>query len=245
MQRGAAADVPDLRVQVGHTIVGGVMFPIFRGHMATYTYGNEKVGKNLILQAYRGLTGDDRMLVPYGLAKDAVLLKLELAWFESDGQPEPQKVVQHLEEVMAKAKTTEPANEVEAGKETKSKEPRVTSRSIIEAGLRKTQGAYGDGEAEAIVAEVKKHFPDGKADLSHVQYYRHFLIRNGELPKREKPPKAEKVKKADESEETAAAGNNAAARNARQKAAAQVASTPQQAGKTATAAARNPKARRG
>ncbi len=71
-------------------------------------------------------------------------------------------------------------------------------KSIAEAGLR-----AGTNE-DQILAQIKKQFPGGKADVSHIRYYRHFLVKAGELEKQPRAKK-EKVEKAPKSLKDAAA----------------------------------------
>lgn len=98
---------------------------------------------------------------------------------------------------MAKAQATAPAEEAAA--ET-TKEPRVTNRSIIESGL------LAGTPDEEILAQVKARFPEGKADMKHVAYYRHFLVKAGKLEAqpRKSRKKAEAVEAAPEPAKAAA-----------------------------------------
>ena len=170
-------------VVIGDEITGKSKVVIYRGLKTTVDNAAITLQDGDVLVRYHELTGDNRSAVNFYLAKLVVLGDVQLAWYEHVGIPIPLKV-QHAQEArMAKAKTAKPEAE---GGETAAKAPRVTTRSIIE------QGLLAGKAPEDILKEVKQHKPDGKADLTHVAYYRHFLVKDGKM---EAPPRQPRAKK--------------------------------------------------
>jgi hypothetical protein len=186
--------------------IGGTIFKIYGGRTRTLEEAAKVLeDRRTLINTYAYISGDTRSALPLRACKTAMLQEIQVKWFEFNQFEVPPRVQQRLEECMAKAQAK--AAEAE-GTETegKSKEPRITNRSIIEAGL------LAGKSDEDIVAEVKEHFPNGKADAKHVAYYRHFLVKDGKL---EAQPRKTRAKKAEEpAPETTKAAAAPAARKA-------------------------------
>ena len=183
--------VPNFKEAVSyHSIGSDVTIIIYSGLHHTLKEAEQELSKKDIVKAYRYLSGDERLDFSMARATKVVLGEVQNAWYEANGKDIPPEVMSNQERRLQEALVAKKDEAAEGG-EKKAKEPRVTVKSIIEAGLRAGK------EEEAIVKEVKKAFPDGKADASHVRYYRHFLVKAGELEKlpRKTKPKAEKAPK--------------------------------------------------
>jgi hypothetical protein len=199
--RNAESNLPrvDLHARIGQAEFGDVVIQLYRSQNITYNEADRILTELQVRRAYEHIAGDRASLsVPRGRARAVVLGATIVEWYLAQGLPVPPNVTanqaQRLEDAfMGKPETTEGATKAK-------KEPRVTNRSIIEAGL--LGGKLTD---EQILAEVKKVFPNGKADLKHVAYYRHFLVKEGKMAKPEKPAKAPKAPKAAKTEEAPAA----------------------------------------
>lgn len=195
MRSRTSEDAPDFRSPVSeHSLAEGVSVIIYTGLIYTFEAARKRLTHRGILVAYRHLSGDVRLDVSLIAATNVVLGEVQNAWYLVNGKDIPLSVMsgQELrfqEALMAKAVAGEDKVTTKAAKE-----PRVTNRSIIEAGL-----LNGDSD-DTILAAVKEQFPEGKADSTHVRYYRHFLEKQGKLEKSERKPrvkkeKAEKVEK--------------------------------------------------
>lgn len=187
-------DVPQFRNAVSlHSLGEQVNVILYSGLLYTLEQAEKKLGPKEIVQAYVFLSGDERLNFSMARARAVVLGEVQNAWYEVNGYDVPQKVASQQEQRLREALVATKEKEAEAG-EKKAKEPRVTVKSIIEAGLR------AGTPNEKILADVKKVFPNGKADDTHIRYYRHFLVKAGELEKlpRATKPKAEKKGKAEE-----------------------------------------------
>lgn len=187
----SSTEVPDLKAGVAvHSIGDEVEVFIYSGLMYTIELAEKALGPKQIVLAYKFLSGDERLDFSMRKARQVVLGEVQNAWYEANGKDIPQSVMSQQEHRLREALVAKKEEAAEGG-EKAAKEPRVTVKSIIEAGLRA-------GTAnEKILADVKKQFPNGKADDSHIRYYRHFLVKNGELEKlpRQTKTKAEKPAK--------------------------------------------------
>jgi hypothetical protein len=188
-----STDVPEFKNAVSlHSLGEEVSVTLYSGLLYTLEQVERELGPKQIVQAYKFLSGDERLDFSMIAARDVVLGEVQNAWYEVNGKDIPQSVMSNQERRLREAMmATKAKDEAATGSDKKVKEPRVTVKSIIEAGLRA-------GTAnEKILADVKKQFPNGKADDTHIRYYRHFLVKAGELEKlpRATKPKAEKKAK--------------------------------------------------
>ena len=185
------------RLAANYQIGTIVSLPIYESRTLTLELAEKLLSKDrqILIKVYHFLSDDHRLALPMRAVLNAVLGEIQLVWYEIRGIAIPPKVMAHQEERMAKAKATTAEQETEQAA-TKTKEPRVTNRSIIEAGL------LAGTPDEEILAQVKERFPNGKADMKHIAYYRHFLVKEGKL---EKPPRKERAKKEAVAEEAPAA----------------------------------------
>lgn len=191
-----SSDVPQFKNAVSlHSIGEQVNVILYSGLLHTLEQAEKKLGPKEIVLAYVFLSGDERLDFSMRRARAVVLGEVQNAWYEVNGLDVPQKVASQQEQRLREALVAK-KEEAEAAGEKKAKEPRVTVKSIIEAGLR------AGTPNEKILADVKKVFPNGKADDSHIRYYRHFLVKAGEL---EKLPRATKPKAEKKGKEEAAA----------------------------------------
>lgn len=144
--------------------------------------------RQTLLKCYHFLADDDRLDLPVNACRAVVLGEIIRVWYEVSGFEVPAKVTHTQEVRMAKAKATsaEAEGAEAASGAVATKEPRITNKSII------TNGLLAGHDDEKIMASVKEHFPDGKADSKHVGYYRHFLVKEGKLEAR---PRAARAKK--------------------------------------------------
>lgn len=184
--------VPDFKSAISVHSIGEVEVIIYSGLMHTLEVAEKELGSKEIVQAYKFLSGDPRLDFSMRAARVVVLGEVQNAWYEANGKDIPQSVMSNQEQRLREALVAKKAEDTAAsGEKTKTKEPRVTVKSIIEAGLR------AGTPNEDILKAVKKEFPNGKADDTHVRYYRHFLVKKGELAKlpRVTKPKAEKSAK--------------------------------------------------
>ncbi len=172
---------------IGEVLVGDLPYKLYNGNVTTYNELQITLRDSDMLKQYRRLTGDNRTQVNWSASRDVVYGFITMEWYRARGEAVPAKVAARQEERMAKAKTASPEAPDEA-KAKGAKGPRVTSKSIIHAGL-----LAGDDQ-DKILAAVRKQFPDRKTDEKHIAYYRHFLERDGKLEKKVKEPKAPKVK---------------------------------------------------
>jgi hypothetical protein len=189
-----APDVSSFKNAIAvHSIGEGLEVIIYGSLGRTLDLAEREINNKQVVNAYRFLSGDERLDFSMIAARKVVLYEVQSAWYEANGKDIPQSVMSSQESILREAMvaTKQKDEAAAAAGEKKAKEPRVTVKSIIEAGLRA-------GTAnEEILKQVKKVFPDGKADDSHVRYYRHFLVKAGELEKlpRVTKPKAEKAQK--------------------------------------------------
>jgi hypothetical protein len=191
------------------------VFKIWGSRHKTLEYANKVLDdRQALIKTYHFITGDHRLALPLYACRQVVLRHIQVKWFEFNGFEVPVQVTSNLETEMAKA-ATKTAEDEQGSTEAKTKEPRITNRSIIEAGL------LAGKSDEDILAEVKERFPDGKADSKHVAYYRHFLTKEGKL---EKQPRKSRAKA--EATEEAPAPAKAAAAPAAKKAPAKAAPAP-------------------
>jgi len=193
---------------LGNLSIDTFSFKLYGSQEKTYELALKDLrDRGKLIRCYHYLTDDNRLALPLNACRNVVLYEVIRAWYEVSGIEVPAKVTQQMEAAMAKAKaTTADAEQEEGATATKTKEPRVTNKSIIEAGL-----LAGKDEA-TIMAEVKAHFPDGKADSKHVGYYRHYLVKEGKLaaqPRKSRAKAAEEA--APEPKEVAAPKGKAAA----------------------------------
>lgn len=167
-----------------------VAFNIYGAQIKTIERAERQLyDRQTLLRCYHFLTDDHRLALPFNACRQVVLGEITRIWYEVSGLELPVKFEQRQEARMAKAKATTAEAEAaatEAGA-TAVKEPRITVKSIIEAGL------LAKKSEEDILAEVKSHFPNGKADSKHVGYYRHYLVKDGKLEKQERKPRAKKA----------------------------------------------------
>lgn len=185
--------------------IGEATFPIYGSRAKTLAAAEKRLeDRTTLIRSYSYLTGDTRSALPYNACRKAMLAEIQAKWFEFNGYEVPGEVASALEERMAKAQATQQAEDQVA--EAPAKEKRVTNRSIIEGGL-----LAGKSE-EDILAEVKEHFPNGKADSKHVAYYRHFLVKGGQLEAQ--PRKSRKKDAAEQAPEAVQAAAAPAARKA-------------------------------
>lgn len=176
--------------------IGGTTFNIYGSRHRTLEEAEKKLrSRTALILAYQHLTGDMRSALPFNAVTRAMICHVQVKWFEFNGFEVPVKVASNEEESMAKAAKAAATDETE-GQPAATKEKRVTNRSIIESGLRSGKSD------EDILAEVKEHFPEGKADMKHVAYYRHFLVKAGEI---EAQPRKSRAKAPVEATETAPA----------------------------------------
>lgn len=166
-----------------------IQFKIYGSQQHTIEAAERQLmNRQALVKCYHFLTDDHRLALPWNACRAVVLGEIIRVWYEVSGYEVPAKVTAHQEVRMAKAKEATQAGEAgEAGATAKTKEPRLTNRSIIEAGL-----LAGKADEE-IMKEVKSHFPNGKADAKHIGYYRHHLVKDGKLAKTERPPRAKKT----------------------------------------------------
>lgn len=157
--------------------------------------------RQLLVRCYHFLTDDNRLALPFNACRAVVLGHIIEIWYEVSGYEVPAKVTRNQEARMAKAKETTAEAEAAAAEKgaVATKEPRVTVKSIISTGL------LAGRTEDQILAEVKTHFPNGKADAKHVAYYRHFLVKDGKMEKPVKAPKPPKEPKAKKEPAAAAA----------------------------------------
>jgi len=200
-----AVEVPDFKAAVGTYLVGGIAITIYRGLSRTMEFAEKEIGWTHAQKHYRDLMHDTRLALPYSKVMAVVLGDVQNRWYTTCGFDIPAEVMSNQEKRMAEATTAAPETEAtEAGEAAQGKakgKDRITNKSIIEAGI-----IAGKSEEE-ILAEVKSHFPNGKADSKHVAYYRHFLQKAGTIPK---PDKVKKEKKAKGDKTPAAAEGDAA-----------------------------------
>ena len=179
-----AIDLP--RVFADYAI-GGSTFKIYGSKVRTLEEAERRLrDRRTLILSYHFLADDDRTILPLSACRDVVLGEVQHVWYEVHGLEIPDYMIQRQEERMAKAKQAAPEQD---GAQPKEKGPRITNRSIIENGLLAGQSN------EQILAAVKQQFPDGKADASHITYYRNALVKDGKL---EKQPRQTKAKKAEE-----------------------------------------------
>lgn len=193
-----SAEVPELHNAISqHFLTDTVSVIIYSGLWYTIEQARRSLGRKDIVQSYRWLSGVD--VVSTEAATNVVLGEIQNQWYLVNGQDIPQKVMSNQERRLQEAVMAKAA--AEGDTPVKEKAPRVTNRSIIETGL-----LNGDSD-EKILKAVKKQFPDGKADESHIKYYRHALVKAGQL---EAQPRAPRVAKAKEPKtiEEAAKGNS-------------------------------------
>lgn len=214
MITGEFLEHDDSAVKLGHVVdmkkVGKVIADYDIDLIPFKIYGSmvltvEKAERTLfdrqkLVRCYHFLADDSRLALPLNACRAVVLGEIIRVWYEVSGIEVPAKVTQTQEARMAKAKATTAEAETEAAATgaVATKEPRITNRSIIEAGL------LAGKDNATIMAEVKEHFPNGKADDKHIGYYRHYLVKEGKLEKPVKAPRAKKEKAAPEAEATPA-----------------------------------------
>ena len=175
---------PELHNAVSlHSIGPDVRVTIYSGLVYTLQEAEKELGQKEVIRAYRFLSGDERLDFSFDKAKLVVLGEVQNAWYENNGYDIPHPVMSNQELRLQEALVAKKAED--QATEKAPKEKRLTVKSICETGL-----LAGKPEEE-ILAEVKKNFPEGKADMSHVRYYRHFLVKEGKL---EKQPRAKKEK---------------------------------------------------
>lgn len=176
-----------------HSIGEDLEVMIYGSLGLTLDTAEREINNKQVVNAYRFLSGDERLDFSMVAARKVVLYEVQSAWYEANGKDIPQSVMSQQELTLREAMVATKAKDeaAAAAGATKTKEPRVTVKSIIEAGLR------AGTSNEEILKQVKAKFPEGKADDSHVRYYRHFLVKAGELEKLPRPtkPKAEKAQK--------------------------------------------------
>lgn len=191
-------------------------FVIYGSLMRTLTEAEKMLqDTGILIRCYHYLTEDDRLTLPLHACRQVVLGEIQMVWYQISGREVPAKVTENQEERMAKAKsTTAEQEQTEGAAPSKSKEPRITNRSIIEAGL-----LAGKPEDE-ILAEVKARFPDGKANSSHISYYRHFLVKAGKLEAQPRKTRSKAAEEAQAPEPQAVQATKGSAKAAAPKAAA-------------------------
>lgn len=204
MITGEFLEHDDSAVKLGHVIdmkkVGQVIaeydidlipFKIYGSQVLTIEKAERTLfDRQKLVKCYHFLADDNRLALPLNACRAVVLGEIIRVWYEVSGIEVPAKVTHTQEARMAKAKATTAEAEsaaAEAGT-TVTKEPRITNRSIIEAGL------LAGKDNPTIMAEVKEHFPNGKADDKHIGYYRHYLVKDGKLEKVARAPRAKKEK---------------------------------------------------
>lgn len=191
-----------------------VTFNIYGSQLRTVEEAERKLwDRTLVVRCYHFLTDDTRLALPLNACREVILGELIKVWYETSGFEVPAKVTRNQEVRMAKAKATDAAAEqaAEGTTATATKEPRITSRSIIVAGL------LAGTPNEEILAQVKRHKPNSKADDKHIAYYRHYLEKDGKLEKKPRPvkekPAAPATAAANGQGETSAPAAKVAAKN--------------------------------
>lgn len=177
----ARADVPYMG-ELETVELAGERFMI----MGSMTKTDQRVcqeSRTTILRVYKNYTGNDQWVQPER-ARTVVRYMVLEAWYKVQDKPVPEFITQRFSEAIEMAKKAQTET---AATETVAKEPRVSSKSII------TQGLLAGKPDEAILAEVKAHNPDGKADASHLSYYRSKLYASGELERPVHEPKPAKA----------------------------------------------------
>lgn len=183
--------LPKLKELLDQLIIDGVVINLYRGLSVTFDAAM-KLSKKDVLNLYKAFNGEyARIDASYYCIQGAVVGEIQNRWYRAAGLPLPPQVeanqAQRLEDVkMAKKK------EAAAEGSTATKEPRVTIKSVITAGL-----LAGKPDAD-IAKELETNFP-GKAAAKnpsqHISYYRSALVKDGQLEKqpRKTKPKAEKA----------------------------------------------------
>jgi hypothetical protein len=209
MQLRTSDEVPEFKNAVSlHSIGDEVRLTLYSGLLYTLQLAEKELGPKQIVQAYKFLSGDERLDFSMARARAVVLGEVQNAWYEVNGYDIPQQVVSNQERRLREALVAK-KDEKEEGGTKAAKELRVTVKSIIEAGLR------AGTPNEKILADVKKVFPNGKADDTHIRYYRHFLVKAGELEKLPRATKPKAEKKAKEEAPAAAPAKTSGSRPAK------------------------------
>ena len=174
--------------------IGGTAFYLLETQVETLDEVERSGRTNLggVLRAYAAYSGDERNNVSRRRAIRVVQGAVQEAWYKSRGLPIPPKVIANQDVRLQEAlMATKEADEetTKKGKSMEPKEKRVTAKDII------TNGLLKGTPDEEILAEVKEALPNQKTDMRHIDYYRHFLTKEGKLEKR---PRRTRTKKAEE-----------------------------------------------
>lgn len=191
------ADVPDFSLR-GRIEVGGMSINVYGSMLRTYDEVKDLMPGSYV-RPYVTLTGDHRPDFSLRAAKKVVLYAVTRAWYEYMDRPIPESVLikeaQARQEAAMAKKTQDEATKTPKGP----KPERVTNKSIICNGLLAGQSD------EQILAAVKKHNSETKADGSHISYYKSYLYKTGQLERPAKPEKAAPVEKPAKAAKAAAA----------------------------------------
>ncbi len=199
--------LPDLHALVDQLIIEGITINIYKGLTVTYDAAIKLSRKNVLL-LYKYFTGDyARVDASFYSIQGVVVGEIQNRWYAANGLSLPPRVEANQAQRLEDAKMAKKNETTEKAEKTATpKEPRVTVKSVITAGL-----LAGKPDAD-IAAEIQEMFPDkaaAKNPSQHISYYRSALVSDGQLEKqpRQSKPKAEKV----EGEAAPAKGKKAAA----------------------------------
>lgn len=182
--------------------VGRVKIALYRSLALTLEEAKRRLDWQDMLQRYREISKDERLLVSTYRVQNCVIGWIQLQWYELmeelEGQAIPPRVIAQQEQRLREAVVAEATETQEKTKPAKEKKPRI--RAIIE------QGLLSGKSDEEMLAEIKQYHPDAKAvtDFAkHKAYYVHFLVKAGKMTKPEKPVKV-KAEKAEDGNGVAA-----------------------------------------
>lgn len=188
----SSTDLPQFKNAVSLHSIGEVTVTLYSGLIHTLKQAEIDLKQKQVILGYRFLSGDERLDFNMNRARSVVLGEVQNAWYEANGYDIPPQVMSNQEQrlreaIVAKKEAAAAEGGEKQAKEKQAKEKRVTVKSIAETGL-----LAGKSEDD-ILAEIKANFPGGKADITHVRYYRHFLVKDGQLEKLPRKPKATKA----------------------------------------------------
>ncbi len=173
--RERAEDVIDVRAPLGPATISGVIVHLFQGQGFTLEYNERLLRRNAgdVIRVYRELSKDLDGTRNFERMLQVVLGQVLIEWYTIKGVMVPVSVERNQQQRLREARMSEQSNE--QGGTATAPAKRTTIKSIIENGL-----LAGDSN-EKILAAVKAHNPEAKADDNHIKYYRYYMVKDGRL----------------------------------------------------------------
>lgn len=198
----SSKEIEHMSLKPSHIIkYDDIRFPIFNSRVHTVNHVRDMHEREIIF-AYRAITGDKQPVNYIDPARKVVMGQIQLDWFEINNievseimaKKQVERVETAVEEVNNAEGAVEGATVSKAGRK-----PRATVKALITGRLRDQLNDPSVTD-EMIIEEIKAAFPNKIAaqnPTQHIAYYRSFMIKNGELPKRPRKVREAKAGKAE------------------------------------------------